>query len=71
MDEYLNGEGLCLDDCRLTPDEAYDLALREQWEAPLPFPETPKVEFPLEAPPRPLAVYVGELSLATQTALEM
>ena len=71
MDEYLNGEGLCLDDCRLTPDEAYDLALREQWEAPLPFPETPKVEFPLETLPKPLAAYVGELSLATQTALEM
>ena len=35
MDEYLNGEGLCLDNCRLTPDEAYDLALREQWEAPV------------------------------------
>ena len=61
MDEYLNGQGLCLDDCRLTPDEVYDLALREQWEAPLPFPETPKVEFPLEALPKPLAAYVGEL----------
>ena len=74
MDETMYSNTLYQDwdeDGPPSSDEAYDLALRENWLAPLDFPTAPDVEFPVEALPRPVANFVGELCLATQTPLEM